>query len=118
MIKNSSVEEIFQQIEKVLNANPEPIQGMNVVYQYDLSGNEAGIYQLHLSDGTAKVENGAPAEAACVFEMSVDNVKDFLLGNLNGTAAFMTGKLKIKGNIGEALKLESLLRKYDMSQYQ
>lgn len=117
MIRNSSVQEIFQEIEKVLNSNPEPIQGREVVYQFDLTGDEAGSYQLQLADGKAKVEQGAPVEAVCTLQMSDANFREFLLGNLNGTAAFMTGKLKIKGNIGEAMKLENLLRKYDMSQY-
>jgi putative sterol carrier protein len=117
MIKNSSVEEIFQEIEKVLNANPEPIKGREIVYQFDLSGDDAGSYQLQIADGKAKVEKGTPVEAACALQMSDSNFRQFLLGNLNGTAAFMTGKLKIKGNIGEAMKLENMLRKYDMSQY-
>lgn len=36
-----------------------------------------------------------------------------LQGDLNSTTAFMTGRLKVKGNIGLALKLESILKKYN-----
>ncbi|MFC4767121.1 SCP2 sterol-binding domain-containing protein [Effusibacillus consociatus] len=117
MIKNSNANEIFQEIEKVMNENPKPFEGMNAIYQYDLSGDDGGTYQLHLSEGKAKVEKGAPSESDCTLQMSVDNFKAFFLGNLNGTVAFMTGKLKIKGNIGMAMKLENLLRQYDLSQY-
>ncbi|MGA9173790.1 MAG: SCP2 sterol-binding domain-containing protein [Thermoactinomyces sp.] len=49
--------------------------------------------------------------------MSAEDFKDLLSGNLSGTAAFMTGKLKVKGNIGLALKLENILRQYDTGQY-
>ena len=44
--------------------------------------------------------------------MSVKDFKKLLDGNLNSAASYMTGKLKIKGNLGLALKLESLLKKY------
>lgn len=37
-----------------------------------------------------------------------------LLGNLNGTAAFMTGKLKIKGDMSKAIKLQTILSKYEV----
>ncbi|MBA4543564.1 MULTISPECIES: SCP2 sterol-binding domain-containing protein [Thermoactinomyces] len=117
MTKAISVDEIFQLVEKALKDNPKPVQDLNVVYQFDLSGDDGGTYQLHLNNGTAKVEKGASAKADCILQMSVDNFKELLLGNLSGTAAFMTGKLKVKGNIGLALKLENILRQYDPSQY-
>ncbi|PTX64796.1 putative sterol carrier protein [Melghirimyces profundicolus] len=117
-IQDYTVEEAWEEIEKNLNENPEPIKGMNVVYQYDISGDEEGAYQLHLSGDKAKVEKGTPAEPDCTLQMSAEDFKDLLVGNLNGTAAFMSGRLKIKGNIGLAMKLESLLRRYDTSQYQ
>ncbi|GGE15248.1 hypothetical protein GCM10011571_16010 [Marinithermofilum abyssi] len=110
-------EEVFQEIEKKLNEDPKPIEGMKAVYQYDLSGEDGATYQLHLADGTAKVEKGSPAEADCTLQMDAEDFKEMLLGNLNGTAAFMSGKLKIKGNIGMAMKLENVLRSYDVSQY-
>lgn len=34
-----------------------------------------------------------------------------ILGKLKATAAFMTGKLKIKGDMGKAMKLEKLMGK-------
>lgn len=117
MVKDYGIEEIFQEIEKVLNENPKPIAGITAIYQYDLSGEDGGTYQLHLSEGKAKVEKETPAEADCTLQMSVNDFKEMLLGNLSGTAAFMSGKLKIKGNISQAMKLENLLRQYDISQY-
>lgn len=117
MIQNLNIDQIFQTIEKVLNENPEPIQNSNVVYQFELAGDDGGTYQLHLSDGQVKVEKGTSIEATCSLQMKVSNFKDFLLGSLNGPVAFMTGKLKIKGSISEAMKLENLLQQYDLKNY-
>ncbi|MBA4495552.1 SCP2 sterol-binding domain-containing protein [Paenactinomyces guangxiensis] len=117
MMENYSTEEIFQKIEQALNENAKPVEGMNVIYQYDLSGDDGATYQLHLSGGQAKVEKGSPAEADCTLQISVNDFKEMLLGNISGTAAFMSGKLKIKGNIGLAMKLENILRQYDVKQY-
>ncbi|MDR6226546.1 SCP2 sterol-binding domain-containing protein [Desmospora profundinema] len=116
-MKDYTVEEMWREIEKNLNENPKPIEGMIVVYQYDISGDEGGTYQLHLSDGKAKVEKGTTADADCTLQMSTDDFKEMLVGNLNGTAAFMSGKLKVKGNIGLAMKLDHLLRQYGTGRF-
>lgn len=115
--KEKPLKEVFAEIEKALNTNPAPYEGQSIVYQYDLSGNEEATYQLHLKDNKARVVEGTDGEADCTLKLSDSNFKDMILGNLNGTAAFMTGKLKIQGNIGLAMKMESILRQYDTSQY-
>ena len=116
-LKDYTLDEIFQKVEEVLNKEPGPTQGIQAVYQYEISGEGGGTYQLHLSDGKAKVEKGEAANADCTLQMSLDDFRDLLLGNLNGTAAFMAGKLKVKGNLGLAMKMEHVLRQYDVKQY-
>lgn len=106
--------EVFQEIEKRINENPKPVEGIESVYQFELSGDDGATYQLHLSNGTAKVVEGEAASADCTLQMDAKDFKDMLLGNLNGTAAFMTGKLKIKGDMGKAIKLQSILSKYEV----
>lgn len=46
--------------------------------------------------------------------MSYDNFNKFLAGKLNGMAAFMTGKLKIQGDMTKALKLETIVKQYEL----
>lgn len=110
-LDNKSLEEIMTKIEEIINANTEPISGLSLKYQFDISGDSEGTYQLHLQDGKAAVVQGA-GEVQCTLKMSFKNFKKFLAGQLNGTAAFMMGKLKIDGDITKALKLESLLKQY------
>ncbi|WP_077614400.1 SCP2 sterol-binding domain-containing protein [Caenibacillus caldisaponilyticus] len=115
-LEDYTLEEAGQKIEQVLNENPKPIEGLNAIYQYDIT-DENQSFQLHLADGKAKVEFGAPQKADCILQISFADFKKLLLGELSGTVAFMTGKLKIKGDIGKAIKMENVLRQYNVKQY-
>ncbi len=104
--------DVWIEIEGKLNGEPGPIKGMNIAYSFDLSGEDGGLFGLKLADDKAKTISGDPGEVDCALTMSVKDFKKLLKGNLNSTAAFMMGKLKVKGNMGLALKLESLLKHY------
>jgi putative sterol carrier protein len=108
-----TVQEIWEKIEKQMNAKPEPYADLNAVYQFDLTGDDGGIYQLQLENGAASTSEGEKLEPSCTLQMKVSDFKKFLAGNMNSTAAFMMGKLKVKGNISLALKLDALLGKYE-----
>jgi putative sterol carrier protein len=116
MLENKSVREVWQEIERVMKERPEPIQGMNTVYQYDLTGDDTGTFQLLITNGTARVVEGTEETPDCTLKLSDKNFKKMLMGKLNGTAAFMTGKLKIQGSMGLALKLEGILNEYNLSE--
>ncbi|WP_246017781.1 SCP2 sterol-binding domain-containing protein [Mesobacillus subterraneus] len=115
MLENKSIREVWQEIEKVMTEKPEPIQGMNVVYQYEITGDDSGTFQLQINDGIARVIEGTEAEPNCTLKLTDKNFKKMIMGKLNGTAAFMTGKLKIQGSMGLALKLEGILNEYNLS---
>jgi len=48
-------------------------------------------------------------DADCVVSIDEDNFKDLVKGDLNPMMAFMSGKIKIKGDMGVAMKLQSFL---------
>ncbi|MFD1777419.1 SCP2 sterol-binding domain-containing protein [Fredinandcohnia salidurans] len=115
-IENYTLSEMMQRIEEVINQNPGPIEGFNVIYQFNITGDEEANYQLQLADGQAKVLEVSEG-ANCILILSLANFRQFLVGKLGGTAAFMTGKLKMKGDIGKAIKLEGLLREYNLKEH-
>lgn len=47
-------------------------------------------------------------EAACTVSVSEDNFKALISGKLNPMSALMMGKIKITGDVGVAMKLQSL----------
>jgi len=48
-------------------------------------------------------------EADCTLKMALDDFLSMIQGELDGTTAFMTGKLKIEGDMGIAMKLQGVL---------
>ena len=61
-----------------------------------------------LRTGTARYwgENGGDAD--CTIRASEETLVKIARGEANPTTAYMTGKLKIKGDIGAAMKLQKL----------
>jgi putative sterol carrier protein len=116
MFESKSIREVWQEIERVMDENPEPIKGMNVVYQYEITGDDSGTFQLLIYEGAARVVEGTEATPDCTLKLSDTNFKKMIMGKLNGTAAFMTGKLKVQGSMGLALKLEGILNEYNLSE--
>lgn len=102
----------WEEIERQLNDDSAPIQGLNVSYGFNLSGDETGKYVLVFADNQASVTAKETDEADCTLTMKVDDFYKLLAGKLNTTTAFMMGKLKVKGSLGLALKLENILTQY------
>lgn len=107
-----TVAEVWEEVENQTKTNPEPIEGVNATFSFDITGDDGASYGLKIHDGEAEVIEGGLDDAECALTMNVKNFKKLLQGDLNSTTAFMTGRLKVKGNIGLALKLESILKKY------
>lgn len=107
-----TVKETYLALAEKMNTNPEGINGENIVYQFDLSGNEEGTFQIKIENDKVQCEEGTPFVPKCTLGLSDKNFIKLVNGNLNPTMAYMTGKLKIDGQLGYAMKLQSILQKY------
>ncbi len=59
--------------------------------------------------GDANTVSDEDAEAACTITASGETFAELQSGDLNPMAAVMSGKVKIAGDMGLAMKLQSLL---------
>ena len=102
----AAVKSIFDQMPSKLNANA--AAGMDAVIQYDLTGDGEGQYHCAIKDGACTVVEGPSDAPAMTVTIDAADFVDLIEGNLDGTSAFMSGKLKIAGDMGLAMKLGSL----------
>lgn len=59
--------------------------------------------------GSSNVVSNEDKDADCVIITSSETLEKMQSGELNGMMAVMTGKVKIKGDMGVAMKLQTLL---------
>ena len=87
---------------------PSKAAGVNSTIQYDITGDQGGTWHAVIKDGTCAVNQGAAAAPNLTLSMASQDWLDMIGGKLNGQMAFMSGKLKLKGDMGLAMKVGSL----------
>lgn len=87
---------------------PDKAQGLNAVIQYEITGEGGGTWCATVKDGACTVTQGAAATPTLALTMSGQDWLDMLSGKLSGQMAFMSGKLKLKGDMGLAMKLGTI----------
>jgi putative sterol carrier protein len=95
--------------KKIEAADPAKMKGVSAVYQFELSGDGGGVFHTTVDDGKATVVEAAHDNPNITITMAAEDFAAMLEGKLNATSAFMAGKLKVKGDMSLAMKLQSLL---------
>ena len=90
--------------------NKDAAKGLTAVYQFDLSGDGGGKWNVSIKDEKCEVKEGAAASPSITISMTAQDYLDMLSGKLNGQVAFMSGKLRIAGDMGLALRMQSLFQ--------
>jgi putative sterol carrier protein len=102
----TSSKQVFEQMPAHLNKDA--AKGLNAVFQFDLSGDGGGKWAVLVNNDQCQIQEGAHPSPNVTISMSAKDHLDLATGKLNGQMAFMTGKLRIQGDMGLALKLQSL----------
>ena len=98
-----AVQEFFANLES--NADASKTAGMSNSYVFDVE--DAGQWTVDVDDGKVTVTEGG-GDADVVISASRDTFEKIVAGDVNPTSAYMTGKLKIKGDMGAAMKLQKI----------
>ena len=87
---------------------PEKAGDMSATILFDLSGDNGGFYWIKIADGAATTGAGEMNDPAMTVKASADDWFAVATGEMNAMQAFMTGKLKILGDMGLAMKLQTI----------
>ncbi|WP_077328172.1 SCP2 sterol-binding domain-containing protein [Virgibacillus siamensis] len=109
----SNLKDTFREIDQAIVADPSRAKGLEAVYQFNLNGDESGTYQIVFNGDQCHALEGEQNDPDCTLNMQTEDFLQMVKGELNGTKAFMSGRLKIKGNMGLALKLQDILSTYN-----
>jgi putative sterol carrier protein len=99
----ASAREFFESLES--RADESKAEGMNASYLFDIEG--AGQWKVDVTDGKVKVTEGA-GDADTTITTNEETFEKIVNGQQNPTMAYMSGKLKVKGDMSQALKLQKL----------
>ena len=98
-----SPREFFETLET--RVDPAKAAGLTATYRFEIDG--AGNWTVDVDDGRVSVsENGG--EADCTISTSSETFMKIARGEQNPTAAYMSGKLRVRGDMGQAMKLQKL----------
>ena len=101
----SSTKEFFDTLED--RFLPEAAKGVNATVQYDLSGEGGGNWIAKIQDGQlVSVSEGHAEKPTLTVIMDAQHFVKMNNGELDGRKAFLTRKLKVKGNIALAQKMQ------------
>ena len=96
--------EFFETLEE--RANRSRANDLTASYLFVIDG--AGTWKVDVKDGKVEVTEGG-AGADCTIKASERTFDRIVSGKQNALTAYMTGKIKVEGDMAQAMKLQKLL---------
>ena len=88
--------------------NPSKAAGIDTVIQLSITGDNGGEWHIIIKNQKMDIKQGVHPSPAITVKMKDTDYVDMVNGKLSGERAFMTGKLKFKGDMSAAMKLRDL----------
>jgi len=89
---------------------PDKAAGVDVVFQFDISGAGGGSWYITVKDGSCEVAQGSQGSPTTTIKMGDDDFVKMMSGELNAMSAFTSGKLKVEGDLMKSQLIEKLFK--------
>jgi putative sterol carrier protein len=101
-----SAADIFREMPNQFDASK--AKNANFSIQFDLSGDDGGQWYVKIADGTCDTGKGTIEDPKATIRMDATDYVKMTSGELNPMAAFMSGKVKVEGDLSSVMQLQSL----------
>ncbi|TAK33846.1 MAG: SCP2 sterol-binding domain-containing protein [Chloroflexota bacterium] len=99
---------IFERIPEVFDG--EKARGINASVQFVLTGADGGEWCVNIADGACQVTEGRTTNPRVTITTDAQVYVDLVSGKLNPMTAFMSGKVKLDGDLGLVMRLGPLFQ--------
>jgi putative sterol carrier protein len=103
-----TVKETFEQMPSRFRSDR--AGSTSAVIQYDVGGEGGGTWHAVIKDGTCAINEGVAPSPNLTIQVAAQDWLDMVSGKQAAQMLFMSGKLKIKGDMGLAMKLGSMFQ--------
>jgi len=102
----TNVKEVFEKMPTVFN--PNSAKSLDKVFQFKITGAQAGDYYVVVKDGACEVNQGEHPSPNVTLTMSDETWLGMVNKEISGVKAFMSGKLKVQGDLMLAQRIYEL----------
>jgi len=104
-----TAKEIIEGFKEKLKANPDAGSSINAVVQFVVNGESGGTWCIDLTKQPGEISEGASDNAACTLTLDAEDFVAMMNKEANPMTLFMSGKLKVGGDMSISMKLQSIL---------
>lgn len=103
---DGTLKQIFAGMEQAFNADK--AKGVSAVIQWDIAVNgDTKSWSVNIADGTCKTSEGTSDNPRLTFQLAVVDFVRIIFRQADGTQLFMSGKLKLKGDMMFAMQYQN-----------
>src|SRR2546427_9768561 len=95
-----------EKIARKLVERPETSKAVNSIYEFNITGENGGVWTGDLTKEPGSVQAGSTGNAKCIVTCAADGFMNIRSGKIDPQMAVISGKLEDKGDNGVALKME------------
>lgn len=100
------IEQIFTNMPA--NVDLSKLGDFKATIVFSLSGEGGGDWQVNVADGKVTTEKATAEKPTAKVSMTADDYKDMMSGKLNPVQAFMSGKVRVEGDLNAVMKMQSI----------
>jgi len=105
---------VFNQLSALLKADPSVVSKVQAIFVYQLKrGKDTATWTIDLKNGAGRIYSGEPPnpkDADATFTLDDDDFVAMIEQKANPQNLFMSGKLKLKGNLAKAMNFEKVIK--------